>query len=182
MLLASCGGNLDKQNSETKAASDFIRLPLSGPGYYAFVTADRLWGEPDVIAHMQRAGQNWKLLGYDQVYGRIGVNDISFQNGGDMSPHGSHRNGKDIDIRPVRHDAVEGATTITSSTYSFEGTRSLITEAINPAFDIRIILFSDKNIYGSGQSGCSAPAADGLKLSYVKCWEGHHNHMHVSSR
>lgn len=174
-----CGG----ESSSTQlaaAASTFVQLPAEGPGYYTITTPSRLWGHPTVIENMKQLGSDWKLLQFADAWGRIGVNDISFQDGSQMPPHSSHREGKDIDLRPMRTDGAEVPTQVADSKYSREGTAALI-ERAHSVFDLRIIFFNDPKLYGSGDASCAAPDVDGKRVSYVKCWSGHHNHLHVSS-
>ncbi len=179
-LMISCG--VPDQNSETSDEQvSFIQLPSSGPGYYAFVKDDRLWGTKTTIENFQKTSSEWKLLGYDQAYSRIGVNDISFQDGRKMDPHASHKTGKDIDLRPMRNDGQEAATEVAASSFSHDGSLLLI-KTVKKNFDLRLIFFNDPMIYISGQAQCANPDASGEKLSYVQCWEGHHNHIHVSSK
>ena len=77
-----------------------------------------------------------------------------------MAPHGSHRRGVDVDIRPLRADGQRLPVTITDPNYSRDRTKLLV-EALQAQSNLHLILFNDTKVQG------------------VRFYEGHHNHLHV---
>lgn len=144
------------------SAAGFVQLPASGAGFYAYTGADRRWGVPSLVYNFMDGAADWKAV--HPTWPRIGVGDISLQNGGTMDGHVSHKVGKDVDLRPVRVD-VEGPTTIFQSNYSSARTKDWIVDHVKPKLNVNVIFFND-------------PAIEG-PLSYVQPWPNHDNHMHV---
>jgi peptidoglycan hydrolase-like protein with peptidoglycan-binding domain len=93
----------------------------------------------------------------------VGIGDMSFSNGAAMSPHKTHRNGRNADIRPLRTDGKQRPVTITDAEYSRERTKALV-ELFRSETNFKSILFNDAQIAG------------------VTSWEGHDNHLHVSMK
>jgi murein endopeptidase len=94
----------------------------------------------------------------------IGIGDISFALGGPMSPHHSHQNGTDADIRPIRKGgSAHLPVTIADANYDRDLTRLLV-ECFSAHRNVRKILFNDAQIPG------------------VTHWAGHDNHLHVIMR
>jgi hypothetical protein len=94
---------------------------------------------------------------------KIAIGDMSFANGARMSPHETHRTGRNADIRPVRVDGAMRPVSITDAEYSHERTAALV-ELLRAEHNLKSILFNDTTIPG------------------VKHWKGHHNHLHVSMK
>lgn len=149
------GGSGGGTPSGTSAAG-FIPLPASGPGYYAYSAAYRRWGLPRMIYGFQRVARLWD----QQPRPRLGVGDVSLENGGPFPPHVSHQRGVDMDVRPVRNDGVEAPVTIYDSTYSRARTQTLI-DLFRSETSINLILFNDRATTGT------------------QTWPGHDNHLHV---
>ncbi len=80
-----------------------------------------------------------------------------------MTPHKTHRNGRNADIRPVRKDGKRLGVFISDPEYIRERTKALV-EIISADVHFKSILFNDVAIPG------------------VKHCEGHDNHMHVSRK
>ena len=78
-------------------------------------------------------------------------------------PHSSHKDGRDVDIRPFRHNGEPGATNINDVSYDHALTRGLVLQ-IRQTFPDVLILFND-----------SVLVRDGL----TKRFAGHDNHLHV---
>lgn len=133
----------------------FVQLAADGEGYYLYENADRAWGTPATIQSIRNACGILKPMGLT-----LGVGDISFAQGGRMPPHGSHKRGTDVDIRPQRVDGGRSPVTITDPNYSRDNTRKVV-EAFQKDSNLALILFNDNDIQG------------------VRFWEGHHNHLHV---
>jgi hypothetical protein len=93
----------------------------------------------------------------------VGVGDMSFANGAPMSPHKTHRNGRNVDVRPLRTDGKQMPVSITDAEYSRERTKALV-ELFREDANLKSILFNDAHIAG------------------VTHWEGHDNHLHVSMK
>jgi Penicillin-insensitive murein endopeptidase len=144
---------LGEQPQATNVA--FVQLAGDNGNYYLYESSDRVWGTPSTIQAIKNVASVLKPHGFE-----IGVGDISFQAGGRMSPHGSHRRGADVDIRPVRSDGRRVPCSITDPNYSREKTKLLV-EALQALPNLKLILFNDAKILG------------------VRYYEGHHNHLHV---
>lgn len=145
-------------NNRPTSSAGFIQLASSGTGFYAYGTSSKRWGRPEVVYGIERVGRrvnsNLRL--------RMGVGNISLQNGGRMPPHSSHRRGVDVDVRPMRSDGRQAAVTIHQSAYSRSRTRSVISY-FKSEIRTRIVLFNDSGISG------------------VRYWAGHANHFHFSA-
>ena len=136
--------------------SSFVQLPGDGGEYYIYTQVNKIYGTPATILSIKSIAAAVKAaLGI-----RIAVGDISFQNGGHMAPHDSHTRGVDVDIRPLRSDAVEGRVAWQEKGYSTERTRRLV-EIAHEDPNLKSILFNDAKIIG------------------VKPWAGHDNHLHI---
>ncbi len=96
---------------------------------------------------------------------RIGVGDLSAQNGGYLPGHASHRYGVDGDFRPMRNDGGESRVTIWQSAYSRSLTRHMML-LIEDELPVTHIFFNDSHI--------STP--------HRQYWKNHDNHLHVRIR
>jgi Penicillin-insensitive murein endopeptidase len=135
-------------------------MPASGPGFYSYTRASRRFGMAEMVDALMRVGAGW-AASYSRGP-RIGMGDLSFRCGGAMPPHGSHRRGVDIDIRPVRSDGREGPVAYNDPTYSRALTQDLVNRLrANGRLRVQYIFFNDPGITG------------------VRTWPGHHNHLHV---
>jgi hypothetical protein len=144
---------LGEQPQATGAA--FVRLSEDSGNIYLYAQADRVWGTAATLQSLRTAAAAVRVHGFE-----VGVGDISFQQGGRMPPHGSHRRGVDVDIRPARQDGQRAPVTISDAQYSHERTKQLVA-ALRALPNLQSILFNDSKIDG------------------VKYYEGHHNHLHV---
>lgn len=133
----------------------FVQLTPDGSGYYLYSNQDRCWGTPAAIQSIRNLAAALVRSGIE-----IAVGDISFAQGGRMSPHGSHRRGIDVDIRPQRIDQARLPVNITDPNYSRERTNTVVQE-LRKDENLALILFNDQKIEG------------------VRFWEGHHNHLHI---
>ncbi|MGE0707077.1 MAG: penicillin-insensitive murein endopeptidase [Planctomycetota bacterium] len=133
-----------------------IQIAASGAGFNAYSLPGRRWGRPQLIYGIERTGARWAPLGWP----RIGVGEISLENGGPMPPHVTHREGKNADIRPVRTSG-EGPVTIYQAAYSRSRTQRLI-DLMRAETSARSVLFNDTGVRG------------------VSTYPGHHNHFHLS--
>jgi hypothetical protein len=145
----------------TTAHPDVV-VPLlpTGLGFYSAVTNSRRFGTAQTIKAWLTIAANW--FAAHPSGPRIGISDISFRCGGPMPPHVSHDKGKDADIRLMRNDGKEGGTVYTSSTYSRPLTQELVDLIrANPVARVQYIFFNDPKVTG------------------VRPWPGHDNHLHV---
>jgi len=103
-----------------------------------------------------------------QLEQATGYGDAGFEHGGDIPGHGSHENGMDIDIWPIRTDNAQctaGRITWESSTYDRAATRQLV-QAVRAAGGghVKFIWFNDPTLI-----------SEGLTAN----WPAHDNHLHV---
>lgn len=154
------GGTLKRLNSEP-----FVLLPqMSGFGYYSYGKGDwsqRQWGTKATIDTLLDIAKQYK---WNNPTSQIAIGDISFQFGGHMSPHSTHRDGIHVDLRPCRKDDLMLPVTYTAAEYDQTKTKLLI-ETFLSHRNVKNILFNDPEIY---------------KLDRVSYWEGHHDHFHVT--
>jgi hypothetical protein len=137
-------------------------LPESGRG---FATFNR---EPDgrdqvglasTILAIQTIGAAWA----DRHGFPVFVGDISRRGGGSFPPHASHKDGRDVDVRPFRHGGQPGATNISDPSYDHALTRELVV-LVREKFPQVTILFNDPLL-----------VADGLTKKFPQ----HDNHLHL---
>ena len=138
-----------------------VQLPQQcGFGYYSYSSGDRQYGTPETIKALQQVAMTFRN---NLPAVQIGIGDMSFVDGRVMSPHQSHRSGRNVDIRPLRKDNQNSPVTITDQHYSRENTHLLV-ESLLAHRNVSKILFNDTKIKG------------------VVLYAGHHNHMHVEFR
>jgi peptidoglycan hydrolase-like protein with peptidoglycan-binding domain len=171
------GGDASGGGSALRDPNVNTRLPQNGPGYYTYCPRnpcenpdDRQFGTVLTIDSITEIARNWNLANPDGP--RIGIGDISLRGGGSFRntdgtlAHAEHKEGKDIDIRPLRIDGGEMPTDIKSSTYDREQTRELI-NTIRENTNVVRILFNDPVLIGEGIAKKAA---------------GHDNHIHIDFR
>jgi peptidoglycan hydrolase-like protein with peptidoglycan-binding domain len=144
------------------AASVDTLLPVAGRGFTTFNRdpggADQ-FGRASTVLAIQTLGAAWAETHSVPIF----VGDISRKGGGAFSPHSSHKDGRDVDLRPFRHNGEPGATNINDPSYDHALTRELVVLVGRKFADVRI-LFNDR-----------ALVTDGL----TKPFAGHDNHLHV---
>ena len=155
------GGNtLKKLNSEP-----LILLPqMSGFGYYSYGKGswnERQWGTTATVGALIDIAKQFQ---WNNPASSIGIGDISFQFGGKMDPHGTHKEGLHVDLRPCRKDNKMVPVTYTDTEYDQTATKLLI-ELFLSHKNVKNVLFNDPIIHA---------------LSRVSPWEGHHDHFHVT--
>lgn len=138
-------------------------LPERGIGYVTFNREpggrDQV-GRASTIRSVERLGEAWAQK-HPTV--PIAIGDISRRGGGPFPPHKSHKDGCDVDIRPLTNNGVNEPTNISATNFSHALTRELIL-IIREKFDPEVIFFND-------------PLT--IKEGLTKHAEGHHNHVHV---
>jgi len=141
----------------------FKELPASGPGYAA-ISKDR-FGEPELIALLQRAGQVWSELAPDGVSPILLFADLSQPDGGPFKKHINHLSGRDVDI-PVIKSLVPGRQYAGfPKDYSPHGTQLLVDILRGLGGSrIRVLFFADTRIQGVDHD------------------EEHYTHLHLSIR
>ena len=137
-------------------------LPEVGRGFATFNRelggADQ-FGRASTILAIQTLGAAWA----DTHSFPIFVGDISLKGGGTFSPHSAHKEGREVDLRPFRHNGAAGATNITDPSYDHALTRELVL-LTRLKFPQVTILFNDPLL-----------VQDGLTRRFPK----HDNHLHV---
>ena len=162
-------GLTDEEVEEMESADEttratFTQLPISGVGFYSYSGfRPKQFGHPNTVKALVRIAAAWNKAHPSGP--RIGIGNISLAGGGQMKPHKSHRNGFDVDIRPVTNNNKEIGLTYKDATYS----RSLTQELVNlirsssvAGLNVRTILFNDSGVRGR------------------TFFQGHDNHLHVS--
>ena len=137
------------------APTIFNQLTAEDGSFYLYSNRDRGWGTASTLQSIRTLATAMHATGIV-----IGVGDISFSQGGKMPPHGSHRRGVDVDIRPQRKDGSRIPISITDPAYSHDNTLKVV-QALQRDPNLELILFNDNKIKG------------------VRFYEGHHNHLHV---
>jgi len=138
-------------------------LPSSGRGYKVYNRepggADQ-YGRAATIRAIQDLAEGWADV-HTEI--PIYVGDISLKGGGPFAPHATHRDGRDVDFRPFKHNGVEGPTHVGAVDYDHVLTRELVL-LIRSKFPTATILFNDRNM---------------IRDRLTKHAAGHHNHLHV---
>lgn len=160
-----------KRTKSSRAASTgsrrgFELLPASGTGYYHYAGGDDptsdVWGHPSTIQCVEEVSRKWADR-YPRRP-RIGVGDISLKNGGTFRPHRSHRNGVDVDIRPMKARG-EGPVSVGQPSYSRKHTKDMI-ELFIETCNVKRVYFNDMTL--------------ARKMDKVSTHPGHHNHVHFT--
>ncbi|HWS55534.1 MAG TPA: penicillin-insensitive murein endopeptidase [Pyrinomonadaceae bacterium] len=142
-------------------------LPESGRGYTTYNRepngADQ-YGRAATIRNIQTLGEEWAVL--HPAGPRLQFGDISRRGGGPFPPHSAHKNGNEVDIRPLTNNGREEATNIHSPSYSHELTKELA-QLVRRLFPTARVFFNDKQLI---KAGLTAPLG------------GHDNHLHVGFR
>lgn len=143
----------------------FVQLPQMAPndpsaGYYHYSEARKQFGTPATIALLQAVALSLRAAEPSLL---IAIGDISLRDGNAMPPHRSHTNGRNIDLRPMRKDGKKLPVTFTDPAYSRQRTQALV-DALRATGKIVSILFNDPEVTG------------------VRPFQGHHNHLHVTTK
>ena len=121
------------------------------------------WGTADAIAGVEAAGA-WSVV---HGFGRLAVGDVSFEHGGPIPGHETHRLGLDVDIRPLRkaNDQCTARTRWTYTAYDRAAMRAVVKSirALSPGH-IKLIYFNDPVLI-----------SEGLTTWY----SGHDDHLHI---
>ena len=143
------------------------QLPDRGPGFQGYYAANRRYGTERTIETLKTVAAN-----YNAATGQtLRVGDISLRGGGDIDGHGSHEQGRNVDIDMAFND---GRTDIEPSresrnaswrspAYDRDATRRLVQEIKRANPNIQV-LFNDPVL-----------VAEGL----VRAYPNHDNHLHL---
>jgi penicillin-insensitive murein endopeptidase len=150
----------------TQDSRGFFMLPRSPAesGYYSYGTMDKKpdrggyqYPHPIMMQAILRVALEWQAI--DRR--RIGIGNISRADGFNDKDHGSHRDGLQVDIRPLRKDGIEEGLEWTHAQYDRVATAKVI-ELFRTFAPVKFILFNDTSI------------------PFVKWAERHDDHFHVA--
>jgi len=145
--------------------------PTSGPGYTVYNReaggADQI-GTALTVNALKALAAQWALT---QGRPPIQYGDISRRGGGrffnasnpKLSDHATHRDGRAVDIRPMRRDGLLAPTEVNHATYDPATTKQLVL-LIRQMFPKASVLFNDTKLISQGLTKKAA---------------GHHNHLHI---
>lgn len=151
---------LGKARDRDVNGAQFQRMIAFGPGFSCYGPEIKRFGRPEVLKTIETVSAEWAKRYPDGP--RLGVGNLSFEQGGLMPPHVSHQDGVDVDFAPIASTNAEIALTWNSPEYSRERTQELVDLLrSNSAAQVRLIFFNDPDIQG------------------VDPWDGHDNHLHV---
>lgn len=151
-----------------------ILEPTSGPGYTVYNReaggADQV-GTAQTVNALKALAAEWALT---QGRPLIQYGDISRRGGGPFfnaqnpkkNDHATHRDGRAVDIRPMRKDGQLAPTEINHQTYDHAMTKQLVL-LIRQKFPKATVLFNDPKLVDQKLTKKSA---------------GHHNHLHIQFR
>lgn len=145
----------------TQDCRGFFIIPQAyeGGGYYTYGKPGSgafQYANPRMVSLLLQVARDWCAVDHR----KFGIGNISLAHGFKSRDHKSHRNGLQVDIRPLRKDGAELPCTIKSPDYDVDGTRKLI-ELFFRARETKRILFND------------------LRIAKVKYWNGHDDHFHL---
>ena len=154
-----------RESNAINSKSSYTQLPGVALGYYRYSANYRQYGTSDTIKCIMTVSRLWMqfAIGDTESY-PFGIGDMSYADGRPMSPHASHRDGKAVDIRPIRKDRRQLPVSFTDSEYDREETQRLVNAFRAKKDNVDLIFFNDPQIVG------------------VRQWPGHQNHLHVHFR
>jgi peptidoglycan hydrolase-like protein with peptidoglycan-binding domain len=163
-LLVAAPNAIPKSLSTTSSVDTV--LPESGIGFTTYNRepggADQ-FGRAATIRHIQELGELWFAKHPSRP---IAIGDVSRKGGGPFPPHATHKDGLDVDMRPLTNNGVNEPTNTGAANFSHEQTRELILLVKNN-FDIEVVFFND-------------PLT--IKEGLTRHAKGHENHVHVRFR
>ena len=125
-------------------------------------------GALELVACIENVGRKWKSSGL-----QVNVMDLGLNKGGRFSPHRSHQNGLDVDIRYVRKDGKNGPLDIkrSRSQYDTKQTKALINIILDTC-NVDVI-FVDMQYLGFSNDDLDS------KAEHLVHAQGHSNHFHM---
>jgi penicillin-insensitive murein endopeptidase len=165
-----------------------VALPITGPSWQVMrLSRNRNWGNPELIAFLERFGDNAKKVGWNGLL----VGDMSQPRGGPMiSGHASHQIGLDADIwfTPMpdhvltrEERELDGAVNMVApdrldvdpKVWSHERTELIRTASEDPAVTRIFVNAAIKKAL------CREAGSDRDWLTKVRPWWGHSEHFHI---
>lgn len=155
----------DSHLRPTQDSRGFFMLPQSPmeSGYYVYGSLHSRpargayqYAHPIMTTAILRVALEWQA--FDRR--RIGIGDISLAGGPQTPDHASHKNGLQVDVRPLRKDGLEAPVSWWDREYDRESTAKLI-EMFRTFAPVTRVLFNDSDI------------------PFVNKEIGHDNHFHV---
>lgn len=123
-------------------------VPSKGASQYA---------HPSLMTAILRVEREWRQIDNR----KFGVGDISLAGGTDHPDHGTHEQGIEVDLRPVRKDGKNlPCNWKNEKDYDFEATSKLIGLFFAYA-NVKLIYFND------------------ARIPFVRHWSSHDDHFHV---
>lgn len=138
-------------------------LPIGGEG---FTTYNREPGGADqfgtamTVNRIMDLGRKWFLL-HPKVLLQFG--DMSRKGSGAFPPHASHKNGRDVDVRPIRKDNRMDPISVGETQYDSLRTEEFV-KLVRERFPGVTIFFNDTRLINKGLTAHA---------------KGHHNHLHI---
>lgn len=152
---------LHLQESTVSSTSIDVMLPSVGEGYKTYLDdGNDHFGRASTIRALQEIARQWKAKHPDIP---LQIGDISLKGGGPFPPHKTHRDGMDVDVRPIRKDGNHNiGVTFKDAAYSHDLTKELVllAKALNPGM---LIMFNDTRL---------------INARLTKPWPKHDNHLH----
>lgn len=153
------------------ASVTVVLEPTSGPGYTVYnreAGGVDQFGTALTVNALKALAAEWALT---QGRPLIQYGDISRRGGGrffnaknpKLSDHATHRDGRAVDIRPMRKDGLLAPTEVNHSSYDPAMTKQLVL-LIRQMFPKASVLFNDTKLIDQG---------------LTKRAPGHHNHLHI---
>ena len=158
-----------------------LNLRDTGDGYIHHLGTDAAdtddWGTLDLCRCIQLAGREWGV--FHNV--RMQVGDMSLQNGGHFSPHVSHQNGRDADMRYMRNDRedpLDIASSFQRDTYYDKlATFTIMVNLINQC---RVqTLFTDPTVVGFTNDELFSASDVETNGNWLQYASGHTDHFHL---
>ncbi len=84
----------------------------SGKGFYSYSKPDRQFAGDPLLAVLREVALRLAKAGLE-----YGVGDLSFEQGGAITPHKTHTSGRHADLRPLRSDGAHSRTSIGEPSY-----------------------------------------------------------------
>lgn len=138
-------------------------LPERGRGFRTYnreLNGADQFGTQLFINSLISLGESWFVISPEIP---IQYGDISIRGGGTFPPHSAHKNGREVDIRPMRKDGTLNATNVNDPSYDSRLTAKLVKHILE-RFPRAKILFNDEDLIAD-------------RLTTPKA--GHHNHLHL---
>lgn len=145
----------------------FFMLPRSPAesGFYTYGSMDKKpdrggyqYAHPSMMQALLRVALEWHAI--DRR--RIGIGNISRADGFIDTDHRSHKNGLQVDVRPLRKDGLELPVTCNDTNQYDRGATAKVIELFRTFAAVDFILFND------------------LSIPFVKAAAGHSDHFHVA--